>query len=251
MGSASVIHPGTDPKVAAALAATAAALTRQGAVVSHASAAILHGLPVLFVPRAPIVTAAARSGHRQGLDLHLAAIDAAERGEWYGAALTSAARTVVDIARSEGSICGLITADAALREGLTSLPALAESVIAATGRPGNRAARWVAEQADAASESPLESLTRARILLADLPRPRLQVWIGEANARVNMLYERERLIIEADGMLKYMTPADLRDEKRRQERLERVGYRVLRVMWDDVFGDPTEFVIRINRALRR
>ena len=44
-----------------------------------------------------------------------------------------------------------------------------------------------------------------------------------------MLYREQRLVIEADGMLKYTDPAALRDEKRRQERLERAGYGVVRV----------------------
>ncbi len=56
-----------------------------------------------------------------------------------------------------------------------------------------------------------------------------------------MLYAEERIVIEADGMLKYTDPAALRAEKRRQERMEHAGYRVVRVTWATSSGDPTKF----------
>jgi very-short-patch-repair endonuclease len=250
-GVLSVIHPGADAKVAATLAATAAALTHRSSVISHQSAALLHGLPVLRHPASPILTAPRRHGERHGLNVHLTALESGERTLWYGIEVTTAARAVIDIARSCGPAAGLITADAALRAGSTSRDELATAEASAYGRPGNRAARWCLERADPLSESPLESLTRAQILLAGLPAPRLQAWIGAANARVDLLYDQQRLVIEADGMLKYQSASDLREEKRRQELLERAGYRVLRVLWDDVFGDPGDFLLRLMRALAR
>jgi very-short-patch-repair endonuclease len=245
------LHPNGDARVEAALAATAAALVRQGAVISHESAAILHGLPILWSSELPVLIAPARSGGRNQVSLHLTALEESERDDWYGAPVTSVARTVVDIARSKGRSAGLVTADAALREGLTTLEMLGDAVRAATGRPGNVAARWVSEVADPLSESPLESLTRAAILMSGLSKPQLQVWIPSAGARVDLLFAAERVVVEADGMLKYTDSEVLRDEKLRQERLERAGYRVVRVTWSDVTQDQPTTIGRINHALNR
>jgi very-short-patch-repair endonuclease len=235
--------------VAAALAAAAAALVRTHAAISHESGAIVHGLPVLITPAQPVVTAPARSGSRSGLALHLTSLDDSERDDWYGIAVTSVARTVIDVARSGGHAAGLITGDAALREGLVTIEALLCATDSAAGRPGNLAARWICENADPMSESPLESLTRAAVLLSGLPKPQLQVWIPAAQARVDLLFAKQRVVLEVDGMLKYTDASVLRDEKVRQERLEQAGYRVVRVSFSDVTRDQARTIARINRAL--
>ena len=227
-------------------------LVRRHAAISDASAAILYGLPVLGSPAVPVLTAPARSGLRDGVALRLTALDSAELDDWYGAPLTSVARTETDIARSSGRSAGLITADAALRKQLTTAEALSIAAESAAGRPGAVAARWVAENADALSESPLESLTRAAILVSGLPKPQLQVSIPAAGARVDLLYAAERVVIEADGLLKYTDVTVLHEEKLRQERLERAGYRVVRVTWTDLMGaQQLATLARINRALHR
>lgn len=250
-GVVSPVPLSRDPMVAVTLAATAAALVRVRSVISHESSAIVRGLPVLVTPPLPILTAPGRSGSRSQLQLHLTSLDPYEYDSWYGAAVTSVSRSVVDIARSSGHAAGLITADAALREGLTTTDSLVESVGSAIGRPGNVTARWVVENADSLSESPLESLARAVLLISGLPKPQLQVWIPEADARVDLLYAAKRVVIEADGMLKYTDASVLRAEKLRQERLERAGYRVVRVTWTDLMRDQARTVGRVNRALRR
>lgn len=248
-GVVAVVHPNGDVKVAATLASTAAALIRPGSVISTESAAIVYGLPVLDLPAAPILTVeAGRSGARPNAFLHRAPLQPDDVRRWYGCPVTSVARTVVDIARGDRE-AGLTVADAALYEGLTSVAELSAAVGRSAGWAGNATARWVVQHADGRSESPLESLTRSCLLVAGLPAPDLQVWIEPARARVDLLYRAERLVIEADGLLKYQSPADLRDEKRRQERLERAGYRVMRVLWDDVRHNPSGTAARIRAAL--
>jgi very-short-patch-repair endonuclease len=56
------------------------------------------------------------------------------------------------------------------------------------------------------------------------------------------------VVLEADGRMKYRGD-ELWREKLRQERLERLGYRVIRVLWRDVMYRPTETIARIRRAL--
>lgn len=105
------------------------------------------------------------------------------------------------------------------------------------------------DHANRLSESPLESVTRGRLIEAGLPTPQLQVWIPGTRARVDMLYRESRLVIEADGLGKYCTPEVLRAEKRRQVALERTGHGVIRVLWHQVIGDSTEFIAAVRGAL--
>ncbi|HSY14596.1 MAG TPA: hypothetical protein VK816_01310 [Jatrophihabitantaceae bacterium] len=254
-GTLTPLPPTTDPAEAASLAATASALARRDTVVSHRSAAVLHGLPVIRLPSSPILTTRrpTATGHRPALTLRHATLMPAEVASWFGTALTSVPRTVADLAR-EDRRSGLMAADAALHEGLTSLTDLWTAAHGCAGRPGSQGARWVAGFADALAESPLESLVRACLHDAALPPPELQVRIADPSdgwaCRVDMLWPDQRLVLEADGRLKYRSGGDeLWREKRRQKRLERLGYRVVRVLWDDIARSPAQTASRVRAAL--
>lgn len=238
------------------IAATAAALSRRSCVISHASAAAVHGLPLLRNPQFPTLT----SGHRSQavsydfVRIHAAPMRTSEVCSWFGAPVSSVARCIVDVARSRGAAHGLVAADAALRAGSTTVAAIDHSAGRQLGWPGSRASSMVIALADAGSESPLESLTRLCLHHGGLPRPRLQAWIATEGGefRVDMLFEQERVIVEADGVLKYRTGGDrLIEEKRRQEYLERAGYIVVRVLWNDVTRSPQTVVARVAAALAR
>ena len=236
-----------------AIDAAALALVRPDTVISHESAAAFRGLPYLRRPSRPSATMRYGNGGGQtGANVHAAALVAEEIEQWFGVYVTCAARTVVDIARGTGLRAGLVIADAALNEALTSELELDRAVRRAARWPGVRRARRAVELASPMAESPLESLTRLVIVEAGLPAPELQVWIdtGARSYRVDALWRDRGVVLEADGMLKYRTPADLVEEKRRQEDLERAGYRVVRVTWDDVWHHPERTAARIRTALR-
>jgi very-short-patch-repair endonuclease len=58
--------------------------------------------------------------------------------------------------------------------------------------------------------------------------------------------------VEADGALKYRGDANaLWKEKRRQEALERAGWVVVRVTWNDVLREPRQTAERVRAALGR
>jgi very-short-patch-repair endonuclease len=232
----------------AALAAAAATLVRPGHVISHRSAAALLGLPVLHRPAHPELTAtiAATSGARRSVTVFRARLPVGDRAEWFGAPMTIVARTIVDLARID-RMQGLVAADAALHERLVTTSDLARQLEGCAGWPGAARAREVLAAASSLAESPLETLTRLCLLDAGLPSPELQVRIGRD--RVDMLWRHERVVVEADGRLKYRDD-ELWKEKRRQERIERLGFRVVRVLWADVVDHPDETAARVRAALR-
>ena len=80
--------------------------------------------------------------------------------------------------------------------------------------PGQQRIQWVVEHTRTKVESPLESLARGVVVLAGLPEPTPQVWVRtrEGNFRVDLLDEANKVIIEADGKVKYASGDDVRRE---------------------------------------
>ena len=212
----------------------------------------MYGLPLLSGPGRPRLTTTGNGGGERDILVHSARLPDDERALWFGVPITVVARTVMDIARNAGVRAGLVAADAALAGELVGVGELETAVERAARWPGVRRARRVLDLASPLAESPLESLTRLLVVDAGLPAPRLQVWVCTAHRRyrVDGLWPDRGVIFEADGLLKYATPSDLRQEKLRQEELERAGYRVVRVTWKDVWSYPTRTVDRIAAALR-
>ncbi|WP_304050085.1 endonuclease domain-containing protein [Jatrophihabitans endophyticus] len=158
---------------------------------------------------------------------------------------TTVERTLVDLAR-HGRRDGLVAADAAMHEGLAGRDTLDKELEDAVGWPGVRQAREVLALADGRAESPLETLVRLALHDSGFPPPELQVSIG--GYRVDMLWPEQRLIVEVDGLAKY-SDESWRREKRREQVLRALGYRVERVTWDDLHRRWPATVARLRREL--
>jgi very-short-patch-repair endonuclease len=100
-----------------------------------------------------------------------------------------------------------------------------------------------------------------RVLLADqgFPPPTLQAELstpsGEFVARVDFLFEAERVVIEFDGESKYGDHADgaagaVVAEKWREDRIRELGYVVVRISWADL-AHPKRTAARIRAAFER
>lgn len=233
--------------------AAAVALVRPGTAISHECAALARGLDVLTAPTRATLTTGSRA-HAVSLPtavVHAATLDEAEVGRWFGAPITTCARTVADIARIS-TRDGLVVADSALLNELVAMDELRDAIERQARWQGVTNARRVLELASPLSESPLESLSRLFMADNGIPLPEQQRWVETHRGwyRVDGLWERERVILEADGLSKYRTGDVLAAEKLRQEALERAGYEVVRIMWRDLFVEPAETLARIWNALR-
>ena len=230
-----------------ALASSGAALVHPGQVISAASATVLHGLPTLSVPGSPQLTAGPDGtlGRRSAAHVYGATLPASSIASWFGAPVTDIARTIVDQARHDRRD-GLIAADAALHESLVTAAALDAALADAVGWPGVRQAREIVALADGRAESPLESLTRLALHDDGFPPVVPQVHIG--GYRVDLLLPEQRLIIECDGLGKYVGDA-LAREKKRHHRLSLLGYRIERVIWEDILRLWPQTRLRLRAAL--
>jgi very-short-patch-repair endonuclease/predicted transcriptional regulator of viral defense system len=253
-GTLAVVSVGPNRRARLALAATATALTRPGSVISLESAAILHGLPVRTDPPTPVLSIDPKTRPRAATStvrMLGVTVEPADRIDWFGVPVTTVTRTVSDVSRHDRR-GGLVVADAALTERLATLNELRAGTARCAHWAGARSAHWVVAHADRLAESPLESLTRACLLIGGLPKPQLQAVIQDADGnigRVDMLWREQRVIVEVDGRLKYNRPRDIWNEKKRQDRLARAGYQVERVINDDVIADEARLVARVRRAL--
>lgn len=223
-----------------ALLATATALTRADHVIGGRSGAILRGLPTMWIPDQPELTAANLTlGRRDGSHIFGATLKPEEITNWFGAPVTTAARTVVDLARHNRRD-GVMACDAALRQGLVTPAQLDRALETAFGWPWVRRARKIVALADPRAESPLESITRLALHDDGFPTPEPQAVIRDParrwRYRVDFLFGKQRLILEADGRVKYDEgeDEDRWAEKQRETRLRGLGYRVERVIWEDV-----------------
>ena len=229
------------------LAARAVAFHLPGYAVSHLSAVTLWGLPTLESDLGPVHLSGVgrgRARNGRGVRFH-AAVPAEVITGRDGVQVVQPALAVVQTATISGQRAGLVAADAGLRARLFDHSQLLEHALV-QARP--KAARRVAGLASSASESPGESW--CRLVFADLGmnQPRQQVDIRDEHdrfvARVDFLFDELRLIVEFDGEVKYGGASGrqaLVDEKRREDALRRLGYRVVRLTWRDL-ADPHRVV---------
>lgn len=237
--------------------AIAATLALTGAVASHTSSALLSDLPTWTVPERPCVTVAPRvTGNSRCAHLHRASIPP-EHVETSGLVVrTVPARTIFDTAREHGLEDAVVMGDDAWRRGMIDMPEL-EQVAEYCGRwPGSRRARQALQLLDPRSESPLESVSRLRLLATRLPPPDLQPRIydlsGRFLGRPDFYWDEYGVAGEVDGKLKYAENANevVWREKRRQQGLEDTGVLFVRWGMPDLRSMPA-LVHRIETVLTR
>jgi hypothetical protein len=240
--------------------AAAAEVLAEEAVVSHASAAVLHGLPLWNVPLGRVhVTRARSSGGRRGriVHVHVAPLHPGEIALVDGVAVTAVARTLVDVARTIPFEQAVVALDAALARRLVDGPQLAEALLRATGWLGCPAARRAVAFADPGAESVGESRSRVAIARAGLPRPVLQWQVADIG-RTDFGWPSLGAVGEFDGEVKYgrllqagQSPGDVVfAEKVREDRIRATGLGMARWTWDELGPAFAPVAARIRAHFR-
>jgi hypothetical protein len=240
--------------------AGAVAAVGHSAVVSHQSAAYLHSIDLLGKPdETAVLTCPPQRGWtaRAGVRLHAATVPAEHVTDVVGLRVTTAARTVVDLARTLEFRAGVVEADSALHRKLVTKPELAAVLVTCSQWRGARRAADVIDFADGRAESPLESIARVAFRDCGLPPPDLQVWLGgstEPIGRVDFYWRQYWTIAEVDGALKYDGPAGPKratDQLRRDMLLREDGFEVVHFTWDQITETPQAVAASIRAAFRR
>ncbi|QIS15952.1 hypothetical protein [Nocardia arthritidis] len=225
-----------------------AELMPAGAATSHASAAVLHRLPVRAprFDRVHLTRKTSNGGCMGGqIVMHSAEFAPDEVTIVNGIRVTTPPRTVIDIARWEGFEQAVIVGDAALHRGLTTADELREHLRRAEHRPGYRKAAQVISFLDGRSECVGESRSRVAMHRAGLPAPELQAFVlteaGEPVGPVDFLFDDLGVIGEFDrkdhshnGLPQSAAAGHVTDAE-----LRAMGWSVVRWTWDDL-DDPDE-----------
>lgn len=234
------------------------------AVLSHGSAAAVWKLPLFPTMVSHVHLTRDRRGggvRRSVVFVHGSPVRDEDRVLIDGVAVTSLARTTVDLARTQAYDRAVAIADGACAAGAD--PAhLAEAIDQARRWYGAPQARRVLDFADPRSESVGESFSRIRLHELGLPSFELQFEVFDADGyllgRCDFAWPEHKTLGEFDGRVKYgrlrhpgETEADaVHREKLREDALRDHGWQVVRWVWDDL-RRPQVIGERLRRAFAR
>ncbi|PFG27687.1 Uncharacterised protein [Corynebacterium renale] len=230
------------------------------AVVSGISAALWLDLHVLETPKKVELTLPGDSGfpprtswppevtYRAGY------LPAGEMQVSRGIRTTTMPRTIFDIARYQGMMAAVVTLDHAYRNRWVNRRTLLLYTETKKGRKGSVAFRETIALADGSSESPGESVLRVQLRQSKDPAIKTvepQARIG--TYRVDLLVNGH-VVVEFDGKHKYGVDGQdagqqIIAEKQRHNDLERRGYRVVRVTWDELLDEANGVSAAVKRVL--
>lgn len=234
------------------------------AVLSHTSAAVLHGLPTWRseLDRVHVIRSRDYGGRIGDLvHVHPAPLPAGQVVEIDGRRVTSLARTVVDVGCTLSLFRSVPLGDVALAHGL-EVEELCHVLGTCRRRHGIPRARRMVAMLDPRSESVGESCSRVTMLRIGLPAPELQFEVfdpaGRLVGRSDFCWRAHRTLGEFDGQVKYgrlLRPGQRVEdvvvrEKEREDRLRDEGLQVVRWTWPDL-GQPEMLRRRIVRAFER
>ncbi len=223
------------------------------AVLSHRSAAAVLGL----LPRLPaaadieISVAGRNPGRRPDIRVHrVATLLRREVTDADGLAVTTAARTLLDLASGSSSR----QLEAAIAEAFAlRLTTRRELLGLIEDHPGQRGIALLRRQLDAeAPPARTRSRGEARLLVmlraADLPRPRVNAQRGRWE--IDFLWEKQKLAVEVDGYASHSSPWAFERDHEKTAELQDAGLTVLRISWLQLRRRPQAAFDRIARALR-
>lgn len=246
-----------DPARTHALHVVAALLpAKAAAVASHESAALMHGIDLLGRRQddnSVTMTRMLRGpGSRSGVadvTVHVARLPPEHMTRRYGVPTATAARTVVDLARSRPFLNGVVAADSALRARKATRAELAAVLDFCKSWPGIEAARRVVEFGDPRAESALESCARVIFREHALPAPELQAELfAERPWRADFYWPQYATIAEADGLAKYADTARAISQLERDKALRAAGFKVVHFTWDQLFRQTERVIGWIRQA---
>jgi hypothetical protein len=227
------------------------------------AAAVVWELPLRGTSKPPLVVCSKRAtGGRSNVAVHRTQAGSPAPAEWRdGILVTTLARTVADVARTESfaqavAICdaalaGLVAADGSLVRHQVSKEEIL-GALAAHGRGrGTAIARFVVDFSTELSGSPGESLSRCTMYKLGIPLPMLQVPFYDSFGLIGIVdfwWPQFNVIGEFDGLGKYLRDEFTRGrsideiviaEKVREDRLRASSSRPTVVRWGwSMAGSP-------------
>ncbi len=216
-----------------------------GTAASHRSSSMLFGLRVARRPCIDVTTPGSKGYRRDGIRVH------------DGLTLTSNDVTVIDnipcttLARTLLDICEDATRreveraiDRAEQQRLLDMTAIDDVLARANGRRGAKLLRAVLAEHRVGctlTRNKLEEAFLAICRAAGLEPDAVNAWIPYpegSGAEADFLWRAQRLVVEVDGRETHATRRGFESDRRRDQRLVLLGWRVVRFTWRQVTYEP-------------
>jgi len=226
-----------------------------GFAFSHRCAAALHGFDRFSSERVELVTTRRVRLEAPAVVHRVSALSWRDVVSVESFRVTSATRTLLDLAASETPEDLKAGLDQALRRKWTTLERLEVALQSRQGKGLSTLREWVDEYrgGDGPSESELESRVLELFEAAMLPQPQRQRAIKVAGKlrRLDFNIPGTPLIIEADGYAHHSSSKAFEDDRSRDNALVARGYVVLRWTWKALLERPDELVQEVLQATAR
>jgi hypothetical protein len=225
----------------------------EGALVSHRSAAALWGLARTRAGPIDVTATLGRQGvdRRAGIFVHRGRLHPEDRAERGGLPVTTAARTLFDMAEFVPFAQVESAWEEADRLRLLELRAVERVVERGHGRRALKPIRRLLAGARAATvtRSPLEDEFARFCAAHRLPPPSLNTLA--LGFEVDALWPGERLVVELDGFAYHRHRAAFERDRARDAALQVAGYRVLRVTHRRLMDDGDSLAAELRALLAR
>lgn len=222
-----------------------------GAVLSDYAAAAHLGMRRVD-DRFPEVTVP-RAGGREidGIRVHRRKLDPRDVWTRDGIRVTRPARTILDVSATMPPAALRRMVRQAQAERIVTMRQLLDVLARHRGHRGAAKLRAVIADGPTPTRSELEDHALALVVRAGIERPDINSRLEIDGRRVepDLLWRRQRLIVECDGRQWHSDPLSQADDEARQALLEAHGYRVLRVTWQQAMNHPRQTITRIRAAL--
>jgi hypothetical protein len=208
-----------------------------GAILSHRSAADLHGLRKDARAAIDVSVAGDAARRYDGIDLHRSrTLTAADITTVDAIPVTTVARTALDLAAVVRRRAVERALDQAEMLAVFDLNALTDQLARNPHHPGAPALRAILDQHTAGATvtwSDLEELCLEVTRAAGVDPPEVNAYVdpgdGEPPIRPDFVWRTQRVAIEADGFGTHKTRYAFEDDRRRDQRLISAGWRPVRV----------------------
>lgn len=226
-----------------------------GAVLSHRAAAILHELRLRGRGLIDVTAPGSRGRNRAGIRVHSAAtILPRDRIRIDNIPVTTLARTLLDVAEDATRREVERAIDAAEQQRTLDMTAIDDVLARAGGRRGAALLTSILDEHRLGCTITRNDLEEAFLQICraiGLPPDHVNGWIAfpdGGGAEADFLWRSQRLIVEVDGRDVHTTRRAFEADRRRDQRLATLGYRVIRFTWRQVIHEPDD-VARTLRAL--
>jgi predicted transcriptional regulator of viral defense system len=229
-----------------------------GAVVSHRTAAVLHGLMQYNGRKLDVTVPSANGRRRDAVVVHRSTtLTPCDITVVENVPCTTVARTLLDLADVVDRRRHERAFDQAEVHEVLDMAAITDQLERNASRAAARKTKTLLAEhypGSTPTESPLEEAFLALCRRAGLPQPDVQQWInlpdGGDPIRADFLWPQQRVIVETDGEQFHNTAQRRRGDRRKDQRLIVHGFRPLRTDGRQVFGRPAELEARLKALIR-